>query len=96
MNPQDRQFLWKLSMLRCRRLLCACFLWMSLAGGARSSTWLLAQSELATLTGPVADSSGGVLANADVTVKKQGTNISSPGRSKEKGGYLLPSLKPRL
>ena len=70
MNTQNRQFLWKLSIRRGTGLLCACFLWMSLAGGAGSSALLLAQSELATLTGTVADSSGGVIANADVTVKK--------------------------
>ena len=58
--------------------------------------WLLAQSELATLTGSVADSSGGVIANAEVTVTNQGTNISSTGKSNENGRYVVPSLKPGL
>ena len=44
----------------------------------------------------MADSSGGVIANADVTVKNQGTNISSTGRSNENGRYVVPSLKPGL
>jgi len=92
MNTQDRRYLWKLSTHRWPRLLLSCFLWLSLATG--SSAWLLAQSELATLTGTVADSSGGVIANADATVTNQGTNISSSGRSNENGRYVVPSLKP--
>src|SRR5262245_17595512 len=55
-----------------------------------------AQSELATLTGTVADSSGGIIANADVIVMNQGTNIASVGRTDENGRYFVRSLKPGL
>jgi hypothetical protein len=54
----------------------------------------LAQSELATLTGTVSDPSGGVIANADITITNQGTNISTVSRTNESGRYLVPSLKP--
>jgi len=96
MNTQDRRLLWQCSADRCGQLLFSCCLWLSLASAVGSSAWLLAQSELATLTGTVADSSGGVIANADVTVTNQGTNISSSGRSNENGRYVVPSLKPGL
>ena len=96
MNTQTRRPLWRVSARGSHRLLISWLLCLSFAIGAGSSTWLLAQSELATLTGTVADSSGGVIANADVTVKNQGTNISSTGRSNENGRYVVPSLKPGL
>ncbi|MCI0624267.1 MAG: carboxypeptidase-like regulatory domain-containing protein, partial [Acidobacteria bacterium] len=96
MKTQDQRSIWKLSIYHCPQLLFSCFLWLSWAGAAGSSAWLLAQSELATLTGTVTDSSGGVIANADVTVTNQGTNISSTGRSNENGRYVVPSLKPGL
>jgi len=96
MNTQDLRSFWKLSTNRCPQLLFSCFLWLSLASASGSSAWLLAQSELATLTGTVADASGGVIANADVTVTNQGTNISSTGRTNENGRYVVPSLKPGL
>ncbi len=54
----------------------------------------LAQSELATLTGTVTDSSGGIIANADVAVTNHGTNISTTSRTNENGRYLALSLKP--
>lgn len=96
MNTQNRRSLWKRSARGCPGFPVSWFLCMSLAIGTGTSTRLLAQSELATLTGTVSDSSGGVIANADVTVKNQGTNISSTGRSNENGRYVVPSLKPGL
>src|SRR5258706_2027661 len=96
MNTQDRRSLWKLSPHRCAELLFYWLLWMSLATQAGSSGWLLTQSERATLTGTAADSSGGVIADADATVTNQGTHISSTARSNENGRYVVPSLKPGL
>ena len=96
MKIQDRPFSRQLSVDCCPWLFFACCLWLTLASTVGSSVWLLAQSELATLTGSVADSSGGVIANAEVTVTNQGTNISSTGKSNENGRYVVPSLKPGL
>ena len=55
---------------------------------------LLAQSELATLSGVVADPSGAVLAGVMVTATNEATNISATGRSNDDGRYLVPSLRP--
>jgi len=75
MNTQNPRSLWKRSARGCPGLPVSWLLCMSLAIGAGSSSWLLAQSELATLTGTVADSSGGVIANADVTVSTHAAEL---------------------
>ena len=91
MKIQDRPFSRQLSVDCCPRLFFACCLWLTLASTVGSSVWLLAQSELATLTGSVADSSGGVIANAEVTVTNQGTNISSTGKAMKTAAMLFPA-----
>ncbi len=55
---------------------------------------LAAQSELATLTGTVTDSSGAVIVGASVKVTHQATNASVSISSNEAGRYVGPSLKP--
>ncbi len=55
---------------------------------------LLAQSELATLTGIVTDPSGGVLANVDITVANEATNLTTTAKTNDTGRYFAPSLKP--
>jgi hypothetical protein len=57
---------------------------------------VFSQSELATLTGVVTDSSGAVLTNVDVTVTNNGTNLSKGSTTNESGRYFLPGLKPGL
>ncbi|HEX2523547.1 MAG TPA: carboxypeptidase-like regulatory domain-containing protein, partial [Terriglobia bacterium] len=95
MNTQDRRFLWRYSADRCRYLVVCLSVGLSL-GTLGSSAWLLAQSELATITGTVADATGGIIGNADVIVMNQGTNIASTGRTDENGRYVVRSLKPGL
>ena len=53
-----------------------------------------AQTELATLTGTVADPSGAVLRNATVTATNEATNITASTVSNDSGRYSLPSLRP--
>ena len=55
---------------------------------------LLGQSELATLTGTVTDSSGGILRGVSVTVTHEATNQSTAVTTNEGGRYTAPSLKP--
>src|SRR5712692_5403729 len=55
---------------------------------------LLAQSELATLTGTVMDSSSAVLAGVKVTVTSEETNLSMESTSNENGRYFLTGLRP--
>jgi hypothetical protein len=57
---------------------------------------VFSQSELATLTGVVTDSSGAVLTNVEVTVTNTGTNLSKSSTTNESGRYFLPGLKPGL
>jgi hypothetical protein len=55
---------------------------------------LLAQSEVATLSGTVTDSTGAVLNNVSITVTNQGTNLSTSTVTNDTGRYFLPSLRP--
>jgi len=55
---------------------------------------IMAQTELATLTGTVADTSEGLLANVEVTATNNGTNISTTTTTTENGRYFILSLKP--
>ncbi len=55
---------------------------------------LLAQSELATLTGTVTDPSGAVVAKVEITITNQGTNQSTVSESNENGRYFVTSLRP--
>ena len=55
---------------------------------------LSAQTELATLTGTVTDSTGGVLANVAVTIRQTATNIETRVATDESGRYFAPSLRP--
>ena len=55
---------------------------------------LFAQSEVATITGTVADTTGGVLAGAAVTARNEATNITVSAVTNEAGRYFIPSLRP--
>ncbi len=52
------------------------------------------QSNLATLTGTVTDSGGGVIPGADVTVINTGTAISREQSSNAVGSFTFPALNP--
>jgi hypothetical protein len=53
-----------------------------------------AQTELATLTGSITDSSGAVLSGVQLTAINEATNVSASTASNETGRYVLPSLRP--
>ncbi|MFN7925623.1 MAG: carboxypeptidase regulatory-like domain-containing protein [Bryobacteraceae bacterium] len=53
-----------------------------------------AQTELATLTGAVNDSTGAAVAGAAISVTNEATNVASSTASNDNGRYVLPSLKP--
>jgi len=59
-----------------------------------TSVNLPGQSERATLTGTVTDSSGAVIPGVEVTITNEGTNISVSIVTDEGGRYVVPSLKP--
>jgi len=58
------------------------------------STSSRAQSELATLSGRVTDPSGAVIAEADVIVKSNDTQVTTSVKTNSDGVYVLPSLRP--
>jgi hypothetical protein len=59
------------------------------------ATFSLAQgSYRAQLRGVVSDASGAMVANATVTIRDVGTNISSSARTDEKGAYFFTGLRP--
>jgi hypothetical protein len=49
------------------------------------------QTELATLTGTVTDSTGAILRNVTVSATNEATNVSASTISTETGRYLLPA-----
>ncbi|MGB0053297.1 MAG: carboxypeptidase-like regulatory domain-containing protein, partial [Terracidiphilus sp.] len=53
-----------------------------------------AQAVTGTLLGTVQDSSGAVIAGANVTLTNEGTDISSKGTSSPQGFYTFPNLDP--
>ena len=55
---------------------------------------LRAQSNRATITGTVTDSSGAVVAGVEVTAKNLGTNVLSSAVSNADGIYSIPNLFP--
>jgi carboxypeptidase family protein/TonB-dependent receptor-like protein len=55
---------------------------------------VLAQQELATITGEVKDASGALVPQAMVTVTNIGTNISVKVETNDQGSYTIPSLRP--
>src|SRR5450432_3297494 len=59
-----------------------------------SACALFAQRDLATLVGTVTDSSGGVIANARVTVTDTDTNQVYELTTNTTGEFLRPALKP--
>jgi Carboxypeptidase regulatory-like domain/TonB dependent receptor len=75
-----------------QRALCWIVTISLLAGSANFS---VAQGNYrAQLRGVVSDSSGAVVANATVTIRDVGTNISSSTRTDEKGSYFFTGLRP--
>jgi hypothetical protein len=62
---------------------------------AGCATLVVAQGNYrAQLRGVVSDASGAVVANATVTIRDVGTNISSFSRTDEKGSYFFTGLRP--
>src|SRR5690348_12358260 len=55
---------------------------------------VFAQSEVATISGRVADTTGGVLAGTAVTARNEATNITVSTVTDEAGRYFIPSLRP--
>ena len=52
------------------------------------------QAERATVTGTVADSSGSIVVNADLSIKNVATNITTRTKTNSAGIYYLPALPP--
>jgi hypothetical protein len=67
---------------------CVCLLQLIFVGMLR------AQTNRATITGTVTDSSGGVIAGVKVTARNLGTNVETNGVSNADGIYVLPNLPP--
>jgi hypothetical protein len=59
-----------------------------------SAAALVAQSELATLTGTVTDSTGGVLGNVEVTASNEATTLTYSTKTNDAGRYFIPNLRP--
>jgi hypothetical protein len=57
---------------------------------------MFAQRDLATITGTVTDSTGGVVANAKVTITEQGTGQVYELTTNGSGEYTRPALKPSI
>jgi hypothetical protein len=57
-----------------------------------SSGLLVAQSERGTVTGTVRDSSGAVVANADVKITNTATNTAISTTSNDSGDYVVPNV----
>ncbi len=55
---------------------------------------LFGQTELATLTGTVTDSTGGVLGNVELTITNEATNLAATAKTNDAGRYIVPNLKP--
>ena len=65
-----------------------------LAGSWLATPAAWAQSNRATITGTVADSSGAVVADVEVTATNTGTNVATKAVSNKVGIYVLPNLEP--
>jgi hypothetical protein len=59
---------------------------------AASATTVLAQGELATITGTIRDTQGGVMPGVTATAINLDTNVKTTVVSNEAGVYVLPSL----
>ena len=66
-----------------------------LAGGAYPPAFAQA-SYAAQIRGVVTDASGAVIPNVAITITNDGTNISQPARSDERGKYFLAGLRPAV
>ena len=77
--------------MRCYRFLQA-FLFVCCMGLAAAST--MGQSTQSTILGTIRDSSGAVVAAAQVTITSIDEGVSRTFATNEIGGYLIPDLKP--
>jgi Carboxypeptidase regulatory-like domain len=64
--------------------------------GMATATSSFSQAVNATLLGTVTDLSGGVVANAKVTIAETNTGISHSRQTNESGNYTFPELPPGL
>jgi len=71
-----------------RAFVWSCFFQLLLMGA------LWAQSNRATITGTVTDSSGGVVVGVEVTVTNLDTNVPTKTSSNQDGIYVVPNLPP--
>src|ERR1044071_6751571 len=53
-----------------------------------------AQGERGTITGTVADASGGIITGANVTLRNVATNIRTTAEANSAGLYVFPALSP--
>jgi hypothetical protein len=71
-----------------KAFVCVCLLQLIFVGMLR------AQTNRATITGTVTDSSGGIIAGVKVTARNAGTNVETKGVTNADGIYVLPNLPP--
>ena len=55
---------------------------------------IFAQTELATLTGTVTDTSGALLRGVKISVASEETNVATESATNENGRYVIPALRP--
>jgi protocatechuate 3,4-dioxygenase beta subunit len=72
----------------CKAFVYVCLLQLFFVGSLR------AQTNRATVTGTVSDSSGAAIAGVEVTAKNLGTNVPASSVTNEDGIYSIPNLFP--
>src|SRR5688572_4963180 len=72
---------------RFSRALVACVLF------ALSTGRIAAQFTQSSILGAVRDASGSAVANADVTIRNEGTNFTRPVKTNEEGDYRVAGLE---
>ena len=60
------------------------------------STIAIAQSTLGTIVGRVVDPSGAAMPGVKVTLRNEGTNVSTPQNTNSEGEYVFSNTKPGL
>lgn len=71
--------------LNCGQVLLAIALWPEM---------LIGQATSGSILGVVTDPSGSVVADAEVTVRNEGTGLSRAAHTSAEGGFLIPALPP--
>src|SRR5215510_15888869 len=71
-------------------------MWRICLSAALAARMLLAQSEVATLSGTVTDATDAVLDKVVITATNQATNLTTSTATNENGRYFFPSLRPGI